>query len=74
MQPQEKHLPRREAFITLVGWGSNRVIYYRQRNVLLPSKIEFIVTLMCSLSRQKSNILLDMACLLYLPLMPELFK
>lgn len=26
--PQEKHLPRREAFITLVGWGSNRLTYY----------------------------------------------
>lgn len=51
MQPREKHLPRREAFITFVGWGKDRVIYYWQKNVFLPSKIEFIVCIMCGVSR-----------------------
>lgn len=27
MQPQEKHLPRRDTFITFAGWDRNRVIY-----------------------------------------------
>lgn len=51
MQPQEKHLPRREAFITFVGWGKERVIYCWQKNIFLPSKREFIVCVMYGVSR-----------------------